>query len=55
MENKFFSLKIHCRGWAAKRLNHARIIESLLYIYLKDMYSVLNSRDVAKHTEFYLG
>jgi hypothetical protein len=30
-ENKFFSLKIHCRGWAAKRLNHARIIESLLY------------------------
>jgi hypothetical protein len=32
-ENKIFSLKIHCRGWAAKRLNHARIIESLLYIY----------------------
>jgi hypothetical protein len=31
MENKIFSLKIHCRGWAAKRLNHARIIESLLY------------------------
>jgi hypothetical protein len=31
-ENKFFSLKIHCRGWAAKRLNHARIVESLLYL-----------------------
>jgi hypothetical protein len=30
-ENKIFALKIHCRGWAAKRLNHARIIESLLY------------------------
>jgi hypothetical protein len=30
-ENKIFSLKIHCRGWAAKRLNHAWIIESLLY------------------------
>jgi hypothetical protein len=30
-ENKIFSLKMHCRGWAAKRLNHARIIESLLY------------------------
>jgi hypothetical protein len=30
-ENKIFSLKIHCRGSAAKRLNHARIIESLLY------------------------
>jgi hypothetical protein len=32
-ENKIFSLKIHCRGWAAKLLNHARIIESLLYLY----------------------
>jgi hypothetical protein len=30
--NKIFSLKIHCRCWAAKRLNHTRIIESLLYL-----------------------
>jgi hypothetical protein len=41
-ENKIFSLKIHCRGWAAKLLNHARIIESLLYFYCR----MLNRLDV---------
>jgi hypothetical protein len=51
MSSKTLQQKQDLQG-ASKRASQ---LQKLIYIYLEDMYSVLNCYNVAKYTECYLG